>query len=540
MIRRLLLVCLLLLPVAIVQAQDEPRVIRYDGALNNSTPSRDYTLSLFAGDSALITAEAISGDLDTVITLYNPDGRLVASNDDRSDTSLDSAIGYQATADGDYRLSISRYLAEEGTSAGSYALTITIGEESVLLPLDELTGLELSGERLRLDTENFRIHYTLTGSDAVTEAYVAEVARAVEEMYRMEIEILGWAPPPSDGFLGGNALYDVYIKDLIGSGEGALGYVSPRMIVGDNPNTEAVEINAGASFMALDNDFADTTTNAPLSLMRATVAHEYHHAIQFGYDSDDAHGWMYEATAVWMETQAAGKEQDATGYIEYAYQYPELCFGTLQDPGQGQLQYGEWTFVQMMADDFGTESVIQFWEDIAQYSGFEALATTLERYGDTIPSALARYRLKNLAREYDLAPLFNATVWRENVISNPGRWTFTGRGIQELGANYFELTLEPGAYYFGLINDGGRLELWGVGVRLSDGKVEAMPLGRGGTFDTTDYDHAYVMVFNPLFDENLDDCVYYDYDLDVTPAKAARNATRYQFRAEHFAPLSSP
>jgi hypothetical protein len=524
-----------------VFAQD-PTVVTYDGVINNDTPRIDYPLTLAPGEAVLITADARRGDLDTLVELTDADGQMVASNDDRTPDNLDSALGYLSVDGGAYTVTITRYDGERGSSYGDFRLTITTGNPSILTQLDELTGIELSGRRLTRDTEHFRVHYTLTGSDRATEEFVEAVAHAVEEFYRIEIIELGWAAPPSDGYMGGDARYDVYLRDLIGSGEGALGYASQRLLVGDNPNSPEVETHAYASLIALDNDYADTASDSSptqLSLMRATFAHEFHHAIQFGYDARDPHGWFYEASAVWMETKAAGKEQDATGYVEYAYQYPELCFGTDTDP-RGGLMYGEWTFMQMLEDDFGDGAVLDLWRNIAFQDGFAALGEMLSAGGDNVPSAVARYRLKNLARDYELAPLFNATVWRENVISDLGRWTYTGRGIQELGANYFELALPAGSYYIGMINDGGALEVWAIGVTRegdSDIKLEAIPLGRGGTFDTTGYDHTYLMVFNPVYDEDVSVCRYYDYDIDVTPAKSARNLPLYSFDARFFEPL---
>jgi hypothetical protein len=225
--------------------------------------------------------------------------------------------------------------------------------------------------------------------------------------------------------------------------------------------------------------------------MRATVAHEFHHAIQFGFDVSDAHNWYYEMTAAWMETAAVTKDEDATGYVAYAYEYPELCFGTENDPGQGQLMYGEWPFLQMLVDLYGANVVEDLWSNIGKYEGFEALEQTLAPFSVDITYTVASYRLKNLARDYALTPEFGATVWLENTITDVGRWTFTGEGIQELGANYFRVAIAPGVYYAGLVNDGGALELWAIGVTTE--KLEAMPLGRGGNFDVTQYDDVYLM-----------------------------------------------
>lgn len=518
----------------VVVAQDQTER-RYTGYIDSNVPMKEYPLDLVEGDAVLILAEATSGDLDTVIYLLNSDGDIVASNDDRSGDSYDSALGYIVGESGEYTLQVTRY--EGSNTSGYFRVTITIGDESVLSELDSLTRLQLTGDPQHIDTAHFRIHYTFSGDDAITQTYLDAVVATAEEVWTIEIEQMGWPPPPSDGVIGGNNLYDIYLMDVIGTGEGALGYASPESIVGDNEHSDdVVEERAGTSYIAIDNDFDNVSGGTPISLMRATFAHEFHHAIQFGFDVNDAFNWYYEATASWMETVTLTKDEDATGYVEYTDEYPELCLATENDPGEGQLMYGDWRFLQMLVDLYGNDAVLDLWKSIAKYDGFEALEQMLIPYNSDVEFVVANYRLKNLARDYDLAPEFNATVWLENTISDVGRWTFTGEGIQELGANYFSVDMrQAGVYYAGLVNDGGSLELWAVGV-TSD-KLEAVPLGRGGNFDTAAYDYVYLMVFNPQYDEDITDCEYYDYDIDITSAKGVPNDAVISFSSRYFEPL---
>ena len=116
---------------------------------------------------------------------------------------------------------------------------------------------------------------------------------------------------------------------------------------------------------------ANPRIETPTTVMRSTAYHEFHHAIQFGYDGAESHTWLAEATSTWMETMAAGKDQDATGYVSTAYQYPELCFGTTAQ--DDSIMYGEWPFMQMLTDDFGPNAVKELWQQIATYDGFDAL-----------------------------------------------------------------------------------------------------------------------------------------------------------------------
>ncbi len=54
----------------------------------------------------------------------------------------------------------------------------------------------------------------------------------------------------------------------------------------------------------IDNDFdpAQYGGAAALESLRVTLAHEYAHVLQYGYDVL-ADGWHYESSAVWMEQQ---------------------------------------------------------------------------------------------------------------------------------------------------------------------------------------------------------------------------------------------
>ncbi len=520
--------------VAAVAAQAGTQT--FTGNISNSQESRFYEFQLTQGQAILAVVEATSGTLDTYLILRDPAGNTVAENDDLDlGVITDSALGAVAAQTGTYELEVTRY--PEGDSSGNYSLEVTIGAPNILDRLSELiVRVTLSGSEQVVDTPHFRIHYTTSGADAATAEYVRKVAQAVEDFYNIEINQLGWAVPPSDQALGGNDRYDVYITDVIGEGEGALGYTSPETIVGDNPNTSGVEVAAATSYLVIDNDYANTDTSDPTGLMRTTFAHEFNHAIQFGYDGNETHNWMYESTATWMETAAAGKDQDATGYVEYAYQYPEICFGTTSDPGDGQLQYGDWTFIQMLSDLFGEEIVPTYWEYVAEYQGWESLERMLADRGMTLPETLAAYRLKNLARDYELAPLFNATVWLENTIDETGTWTFTGEGIQELGANYYRFNMPTGVYFAGVAGNSNRLQVWAVGV-LGNEKLEAIPLDRGGFFDTTSYREVYLMVFNAEYKEDVESCNYASYNLVIEEAVGIPATPRYIFPALHFQTL---
>lgn len=524
--KSLLFILCCLLVFSAVQAQ-EP--ISYPGTLNNNQEEQRYTVTLNEGDTVLIEAVAQSGDVDTVVTVYAPSGELVGENDDGIPGTTDSRLGFIARETGVFDILVTRY---DSSTSGTFVLDITIGDISLLN-----YAVDLSGPELTRDSIHFRFHYTESGEDAVDSEFLDSIVTAFEDAWKREIEELGWYAPPSDDVMGGNDLYDIYIMNSLNPEDDVLGFASPEVFVGDNPNSPEQEQYAATSYIAIDNDFDDIEygeNQSAHSLMRATAFHEFHHAIQFGFDGAESHSWLSEATATWMETVGAGKDQDATGYVETAFQYPELCLGTTAE--DGSVMYGEWTFMDFLTEQYGDDAVFKLWQAIADYEGFDAVSHLLESYDTDVPTFAAKYRLNNLARDYRLAPLFNVTVWIENTITGVGDWTYgsVGSGVQELGANYFDFDASKGVYDVELSRDNKKLVLWAIG--LNEAGLDAIDLGRGGGIDTRGYERMYLMVFNPEYDNDVDNCSYVDYRITVKVGKGTTNPVDHVLSRTYFEP----
>lgn len=163
----------------------------------------------------------------------------------------------------------------------------------------------------------FRVHYTRTGPDAVPpedtdgdglEDYVEETILALDSAYRVEVSILGFAPPPSDLDSGGSNAIDVYVRDLSKERETGLYGVTRLETITPRPNAWDLY----TTFIEVDNDFSPTDRNAYDSLvfngatgveaLRVTCAHELHHAVQVGtYGFTGVEFMVYEMTSTWME-----------------------------------------------------------------------------------------------------------------------------------------------------------------------------------------------------------------------------------------------
>jgi len=475
----------------------------YEGTIDSDEEPDEYEIELEEGDFVIAAMYETDGEMDTLLYVLDPDGNEIARNDDRGDYStFNSQVAFEAEEDGEYTIVASNY----PEYPGDYTLEIYFADEDEYLLAAQAMRVLLSGPVEFYDTDNFRIHYTLEGVDATDEDYVEEVGEIMEEILVIQTEELGWALPPSDGSQGGDSRYDVYLINQ----DGIYGYASSSSAEGDNPNTSFEEEHAQAAFLVLDNDYAEFD-DAERALY-ATAAHEFHHVIQYGYDSSDWN-WYYEATASWMETVTYPDEELASIYVDNVYGYPEACFGGDgdADPSGGGI-YGTWLFFEFMARELDDDAPVLLWDYIAEEDGWEPLELTLEEYDETIESFVAQYHINNLMRDYEFVDSFEgATVWLEETIDDEGDWEASGDGIQELGANYFFLDVSDDVYTIEIDDD--ELQLFVIGINGDDAEVY------GGddevTIDTDDYDDVYIMVFNPDYDNDILECEYTEYEITV-------------------------
>ena len=402
--------------------------------------------------------------------------------------------------------------------------------------------VSLSGPALANDTTHFRIHYTIEGEDATTLEFAQLVGTTMEEVLQIETGGLGWPLPPQDGTMGGDARFDVYLADLITDDDAAeLGHAQPEPPTRDNPNTAAVE-EAAPSHIVLDNDFSQSEIDPGddgVALMHATAAHEFHHAIEYGYDPDEPMEWYSEATATWMETVTYPDFQAATGYVETLFDYPELCLGVQGDgdPTDGDQKYGEWLFLQSLVDAHDPQLVTHLWSQIGvadDWVPLDNVLTVMATLGWTPCGASGCRTLFATTRGRQRSAPGRSGGTRRSIAA--GQWTHDGDGVQQLGANYYGLNVLPGAYQFSA--DDPALELWLVGI---DGPTASVFSALGNrVVNVSGFDFAYLMVFNPAADYDVEACQYTSYALTVTRVGDATTPVTADFTldATQFAALS--
>ncbi|HSS98251.1 MAG TPA: MXAN_6640 family putative metalloprotease, partial [Terriglobales bacterium] len=367
----------------------------------------------------------------------------------------------------------------------------------------------LSGTMVSVETEHFRVHYTLEGDDAVAEAddngngqpnYIEDMASALEYSWFAEIDHFGWAPPPSDGVLGGDEKYDIYLANILPSGYA--GFTAPdenHSDVGDNLRSSTiVEKNSTHSYIALDNDYVeyDEFKVAGISrkeYMQSVVAHEFNHAIQFGYDGEEPDSWLWEATATWMEDEVFNDVNETVRILKSEFKSTDTCQlsqgGEFGDPDAGHW-YGMWIFMRYVSERYGDDAVRRLWELAVQHDGYAVWDAFLAEQGIIMEDFYKEFAVALLSRNFEEGQDY-PTVRLEGHASGAGDFTPTD-GVQQFGADYIEI-LGHDIYTVKLNSQ----ELIGMLVAVKEHQAHIFPMQENqASIDTNQFEHTYIVVLN--------------------------------------------
>jgi hypothetical protein len=280
---------------------------------------------------------------------------------------------------------------------------------------------------------HFRIHYILKTGDevnnpkAATTAYANSVASVLENVWNVEHTTLGYASVPEDTAAtnnGGDGVFDVYLTELRPAG--LYGYVAP-----DGASPDGTRPYGEFSYMVLDNDYESYGYVNPLLPLQVTAAHEYFHAIQFGYTAQEVGSGfaLLEASATWMEDQVYPTIHDNYFYLGEPYtdsdgdgrydpgepftdrnkdgtrddgslEYPDASLDAFDDIPL--IQYGRFVWFQYLAQNFGAGVIKTIFEKCGQVAGdnmLSAIDQSLQGYGSSFATAYQEYATWN----YDLS-----------------------------------------------------------------------------------------------------------------------------------------
>jgi hypothetical protein len=204
------------------------------------------------------------------------------------------------------------------------------------------------------------VHYVPTTRDAPpSHQWVRTTLKVMRRVWDTEVHRMGYRRPPRDGRHGGDSRFDVYLEDL--GRQGLFGYCAPEYRVRGLRHV-------ASGYCVLDDDFARSQYGvSPRVGLRVTAAHEFFHAVQFGYDFRED-PWLLESTASWMEERAADRANDNRRYLRYGQvAQPGVSLDRFDPAGYGQ--YGNWVFWEYLSQRFGPDVVRDVWRRAAALPG---------------------------------------------------------------------------------------------------------------------------------------------------------------------------
>jgi len=225
-----------------------------------------------------------------------------------------------------------------------------------------LSGPELT---LRSPSGRFTIHYTTSGVDAVPSfSWVQTVAQTFDDVATSYLG-RGWSLAPTAAGIP----YDIYLSSL-----------ASQLIYGQTTSTAPMPSsgfpNAFASFIEIDKDFTNTiytkpnnngvATYTPLQSLQITAAHEYHHAIQYGYNFFfDI--WYAEATSTWHEDELYDAVNQLYNYVPAWFRNSDLSLDLAVDASATSTGagYSRWIFNRFLAERYSSSVVRTAWETLA-------------------------------------------------------------------------------------------------------------------------------------------------------------------------------
>lgn len=202
----------------------------------------------------------------------------------------------------------------------------------------------------------FKIHYNLNGVHGVDPAdkdqnnipdYVEVVAKTFDAVWELEINQMGYNPPPSDG----DQFYDIYLREL--STKLAYGFVT----------SDILGKSTASSYMEIDNNFSDIVyPTRGLDGLKVTAAHEFFHAIQFGYYALPEALWWHELTATWIEDVAYNNINDYYQYLTGFFSFPSFSLDAFRTTLGGVRVFGASVFAHYLHHVYGVEAIRKSWE----------------------------------------------------------------------------------------------------------------------------------------------------------------------------------
>lgn len=263
---------------------------------------------------------------------------------------------------------------------------------------------------------HFCVHWVAEGIDAPNLAdsdgdgvpnFVRQVLKIAEHVHDVENDKLGWREPKSDGRIGGgNGKTDIYLSQIGGE---LFGYAAPDRGQAGKAHKLPRRLHG---YLVVDNDYSafEFPGTKPAEDLEVTLAHEYNHILQFGYDAYQD-PWFAESSATWMEDQVYNGIDDYLRYVRRWVKRWDTPLTTSSIKEYGSAVWNAW-----LARRYGQRIVRQAWaraihtrpggfsvnayESAIRAAGTSDLGHDFARFA----TAVAEWRTGKGFRESDLYP----------------------------------------------------------------------------------------------------------------------------------------
>ena len=216
----------------------------------------------------------------------------------------------------------------------------------------------------------FRIHYDTIGINAVSLVdlnnngipdYVDTVCFVFDYVYKKQVEEMGFLSPKTDAYDNNDSLYNIYIEELAVDNKGYYGECVP---------IRKYENNKFYSFIRIDNNYSinDSITingkkrrcfyTVDSEAIKVTAAHEFFHAIQLAYRSENVS--ICEMSSVFMEMLIYPEIYDYLQYVNaMTKNINSFIFGSVTNNSYSFYSYG--IFMYMLYQKYDLDIIRELW-----------------------------------------------------------------------------------------------------------------------------------------------------------------------------------
>ncbi|NOZ07317.1 MAG: hypothetical protein GXO91_00385 [FCB group bacterium] len=248
-------------------------------------------------------------------------------------------------------------------------------------PETETSALSPSG--------HFQVHFDLSGPDAPDQTdsdlngvpdYIDEVGVIADSARQVLLEVMGYDPEPADS----DGIYDIFVANR---GPGAYGLTT---LEGAN----------GSSYLEIDNDFSEGYYIPGINTMRLTVAHEFFHAVQLGYETTIAFNrFFFEMSSTWIEDVIVPDGDDYLYWVNDYFADPDQNIDDTD--GYSIALFGHYLvrMIENVTDETGSTIMRRIWEDFRDtgHNALAAMKTVLSgNYSISLAEAWVDFNSRNL------------------------------------------------------------------------------------------------------------------------------------------------